>query len=154
MATSVSSLTVQLFESRGYLVDKCEHYNSHSRKTHDLFGFGDHVAIKTNSAILIIQTTTTTNAHARKKKIEGIPAAKVWAGPAGVVYVCTWRDLKFSYETTAGKIQYSRMMLPRVERYLAPGWEIEPGWQKYWLSRVLPSLSRAKSEPVFESESE
>jgi hypothetical protein len=59
-------------EDCGYKVDKCEYWNAFSRKTHDLFGILDLVAIA-DGITLGVQTTSMGNVAARRKKMRESP---------------------------------------------------------------------------------
>lgn len=92
---------------RGYEVAIVEHYHHYSRKTVDLFGFADILAVK-DGKTLAVQTTTTGNLPARLKKMEEntvLPVCKCagwkieahgWAlrGPAGKRKVWTLKRVE------------------------------------------------------------
>ena len=63
MARSLENL-----RQRGYEVAIVEHYNHHSKKTYDLFGWADILGVK-NGVTIGVQTTTTDNMAARVKKM-------------------------------------------------------------------------------------
>ena len=64
-----SQRTIKHLREQGYLVATVEHYNSFTRRKHDLFGCIDLLAIG-NGETLAIQVTSRSNMSARIKKIE------------------------------------------------------------------------------------
>lgn len=72
-------------------VARTEHWNSFARVRQDLFGFADLVVIRPGiSGLLAVQTTSTSNMSARKKKIMDIPAAKAWLEAGNQIVVEGW----------------------------------------------------------------
>jgi len=69
---SPTQLSLRWLRERGYTAAVVEHYSSFDRKRHDLFGFGDILALKRDE-VLIVQTTTAHNVNARIKKIADSP---------------------------------------------------------------------------------
>jgi hypothetical protein len=72
VATSPTQRSIALLKERGYLTAIVEKYNPHVGPfgiTQDLFGFGDILALKKGD-ILLVQTTSGSNASKRVKKIE------------------------------------------------------------------------------------
>lgn len=66
-------LTREHLEKRGYIVDKSESYNFHSKRKKDLFKFIDYVAIHPiKRELLAIQTTSKANISTRIKKAENL----------------------------------------------------------------------------------
>ena len=66
---SLTLRTIKHLREQGYLVATVEHYNSFTRRKHDLFGCIDLLAIG-NGETLAIQVTSRSNMSARIKKIE------------------------------------------------------------------------------------
>lgn len=66
---SLTLRTTKHLREQGYLVATVEHYNSFTRRKHDLFGCIDLLAIG-NGETLAIQVTSRSNMSARIKKIE------------------------------------------------------------------------------------
>lgn len=66
---SLTLRTTKHLKEQGYLVATVEHYNSFTRRKHDLFGCIDLLAIG-NGETLAIQVTSRSNMSARIKKIE------------------------------------------------------------------------------------
>lgn len=64
-----SQRTTKHLREQGYLVATVEHYNSFTRRKHDLFGCIDLLAVG-NGETLAIQVTSRSNMSARIKKIE------------------------------------------------------------------------------------
>jgi len=64
-----SQRTTKHLREQGYLVATVEHYNSFTRRKHDLFGCIDLLAIG-NGETLAIQVTSRSNMSARIKKIQ------------------------------------------------------------------------------------
>ena len=68
-----SQRTTKHLREQGYLVATVEHYNSFTRRKHDLFGCIDLLAIG-NGETLAIQVTSRSNMSARIKKIQDAEA--------------------------------------------------------------------------------
>jgi len=66
---TLSQRTTKHLREQGYLVATVEHYNSFTRRKHDLFGCIDLLAIG-NGETLAIQVTSRSNMSARIKKIQ------------------------------------------------------------------------------------
>jgi hypothetical protein len=66
---SLTLRTTKHLREQGYLVATVEHYNSFTRRKHDLFGCIDLLAIG-NGETLAIQVTSRSNMSARIKKIQ------------------------------------------------------------------------------------
>lgn len=67
-----------LMEERGYLVAIVEHWNSFTRRRHDLFGAFDLLGVG-EEGTLAVQTTSASNVSARVRKIsdmESVAAAR------------------------------------------------------------------------------
>ena len=70
---SLTLRTTKHLREQGYLVATVEHYNSFTRRKHDLFGCIDLLAIG-NGETLAIQVTSRSNMSARIKKIQDAEA--------------------------------------------------------------------------------
>ena len=70
---SLTLRTTKHLREHGYLVATVEHYNSFTRRKHDLFGCIDLLAIG-NGETLAIQVTSRSNMSARIKKIQDAEA--------------------------------------------------------------------------------
>lgn len=79
MASKPTQRTLKNLRDRGYLVDIGESYNAFSRKTKDLFGFIDVIALHPQeTGVLGVQTTTGANLSARIKKAENLKSGAYW----------------------------------------------------------------------------
>lgn len=91
---SPTARTLAWFRKRGYECGVTEHWVKHPgmrmgvRK--DLFGFIDVVAIG-DSGTIGVQATSRDNIASRVRKIEGIPAAKLWLSAGNRIVVIGWR---------------------------------------------------------------
>lgn len=65
-------------QSRGYVYEKTEHWNSFARKRKDLLGVFDAIGLKPGRPILGVQTTARSCISARKKKILASDLARLW----------------------------------------------------------------------------
>lgn len=84
-------LTRKHLEDRGYVVDKAESYNAHTKRKKDLFKFIDFVAIHPIKGELIaIQTTSKSNLSARIKKAENLKAYWHWLASGNDVVFHGW----------------------------------------------------------------
>lgn len=64
---SLSVLSKEYLEKKGYTVEKVEHYNTFSHRRIDLLGVGDLLALN-GKEILLVQVTSRANLSARQKK--------------------------------------------------------------------------------------
>lgn len=69
MPTSLTARSKWAMEGDGYLVAIVEHYNSFTKRKHDLFGCIDLLAIGAGETIAV-QTTSKSNMAARRHKIQ------------------------------------------------------------------------------------
>jgi hypothetical protein len=69
MATSLTARSKWALEGDGYIVAIVEHYNSFTKRKHDLFGCIDILAIGAGDTIAV-QTTSKSNMAARRHKIQ------------------------------------------------------------------------------------
>lgn len=92
MAATPTSRSMEHLRKLGYAVDKVERRNPVTRKTNDLFGFIDLLALETSGEIypslLAIQATTTSNLSARIKKSLENPLLKSWLSVQGAEFEC------------------------------------------------------------------
>ena len=85
--------SLAMLRADGWTAEVVEHYNSFTRRRHDLFNIADIVALR-GPDVLLVQTTSGSNVDARIKKIadaEHIGAVRA-AGIA--VHVHGWRKVK------------------------------------------------------------
>ena len=95
MGTSPTARTLQRLKKDGVLAGVVERYNQYSRKTNDLFGFIDIVALDGNT-VIGLQVTSGSNVSARVHKIkeECAQNAKDWLKCGAKIEVWGWRKLK------------------------------------------------------------
>ena len=76
--TSPTARTLKWLRDQGYDADKVEQpWNPHSKVTRDLYGFGDVLAFR-DSAVVIVQVTSTDNLASRHEKVAASPIARRW----------------------------------------------------------------------------
>ena len=92
----------------GYKVAIVEHFNQFARIRQDLFGFADLLAFRPGVPCMLVQTTTASNAAARRKKILANGTAKLWA-------LCGYEVVLHSWGLRG----------PRGQRKT---WTVEPEW--------------------------
>ena len=78
----------------GYIAEVVERWNHHTQRRHDLFGFGDILAVKPGCTVLV-QVTSGSNSAARVSKIvnECHREAKAWLSAGNEIEVHGWRAL-------------------------------------------------------------
>lgn len=84
----------QLLSAAGWTVATVEWFNVHTRRRHDLFGFGDLLAMKPGTAPCIIQVTSGSNVSSRLAKIAGLPEAGIALASGFTIEIHGWRKLK------------------------------------------------------------
>ncbi len=83
--------TLKRLKEEGYTPAIVEKYNYFSRTRQDLYNFADIVAIHPEKlGVLAIQTTSGSNASARRKKILDNPIVKIWLLGGNKVEVWSW----------------------------------------------------------------
>jgi len=92
VSLSPTQLSLRDLRAAGYTVAIVEHWNAFSRKRYDLFGFADLFAVRP-SEVLLVQTTSSSNASARVKKIMTEPNAVACAAAGIRVHVHGWRKV-------------------------------------------------------------
>lgn len=85
-----TNLSIALLESRGWIACVVERRIARCLSK-DAFGFGDILAAKTGSAIVLVQTTSAGNVGARIMKIKLEPLAKKWIRAGGAIVVHGWK---------------------------------------------------------------
>jgi hypothetical protein len=75
--SSPTQRSLQRLRKDGWLVAIVEHWNAFTKRRNDLFGFGDLLAVRKDTVILV-QTTSDANVSHRVAKIKEIPAARYW----------------------------------------------------------------------------
>ena len=88
---SPTQRSLKKLRADGWFVAIVEKWNSFTHIRQDLWGFGDLLAIRGDTA-LIVQTTSGANVAARLEKIKAIPAAEAWLqSPTRRIVVHGWR---------------------------------------------------------------
>lgn len=82
--------SLAMLRADGYFVAVVEKWNPHVKIRQDLFGFGDLLAFK-GDTILLVQTTSGSNVSARIQKILENPVAAAWLTPNRRIHVHGWR---------------------------------------------------------------
>ena len=98
-STSPTARTLNYLRGQGITCDKAEAFNAYSRKTTDLFGFIDVVALDPQRGQIVgIQVTSGSNVQSRVKKIleedDIREYAAQWVRCGGRVEVWGWRKVK------------------------------------------------------------
>jgi hypothetical protein len=93
--SSPTSRSLNLLRERGFIVDVVERFIPGVMQRRDLFGFGDLLAIGPRESdgsrqVLIVQTTSSSNAAARVKKIEASEHIAVVREAGVAVHVHGW----------------------------------------------------------------
>ena len=98
----------------GYVCEVVERWNSHTKQRKDVFGFGDLLAVKPGT-ILLVQVTSGSNTAARVTKIvsECGEAATAWLAAGGLIEVHGWRELA-AYRKDGQRKKHGRWE-PRLE---------------------------------------
>ena len=87
--TSPTQLSRKRLKETGWTSEITEHWNSFAKIRQDLFGFGDILAMRPPTA-LIIQTTTQSHVAERRAKIQKIPEALMALACGILVEVWGW----------------------------------------------------------------
>lgn len=88
--SSPTQRSLQRLRKAGWLVAIVEHWNAFTKRRNDLFGFGDLLAVRKDTVILV-QTTSDANVAHRVAKIREIPAARYWLeSPTRRIVVHGW----------------------------------------------------------------
>jgi len=86
---SPTQRSLKLLRDSGYMAAVVEKWNPHAKLRQDLFGFIDILGFK-GDIVLAVQTTTKSNLPARVRKIEQLPAARMWLAPHRTIAVHGW----------------------------------------------------------------
>ena len=91
---SPTQRSLRYLRDLGYTCEVVEHFNSHTKRRKDLFGFGDILAVGNNTTILV-QTTTGANMAERERKIitECATTARAWLRAGNEIELHGWRGL-------------------------------------------------------------
>ena len=91
---SPTSRTTKLLRSEGYLCEICEHYNSFSRRRHDLLGLFDVIALKDDKLIGIQITSESNNSARYRKMTDESSHLKAWLRTNNEAWIVTWKKVK------------------------------------------------------------
>jgi len=82
--------TIKLVRDAGFFIGRVEHYDSFSRKRHDLFGIIDYVAMGQGS-IIGVQSTSYSGKSAHKAAIEDSKTVRMWLKCGGKFLFVAWK---------------------------------------------------------------
>lgn len=82
--------TIKLIRDAGFFIGRVEHYDSFSRKRHDLFGIIDYVAMGQGS-IIGVQSTSYSGKSAHKAAIEDSRTVRMWLKCGGKFLFVAWK---------------------------------------------------------------
>jgi hypothetical protein len=93
--TSTTQRSLARLRKDGWTCAIVEHWNSHTRTRHDLYGFADILAVNAiaNAPFVLVQTTSGANVAARIAKITNEPRAREWLLCGGKIIVHGWRKV-------------------------------------------------------------
>ncbi len=97
MSTSPTQLSLRALRADGFTAEVVERWNPHTRTRHDLFGFGDIIAIRAGE-VLLVQTTSDAHVAERVRKIADAPTVAAVRDAGIGIHVHGWRK-------TAGRWQ-------------------------------------------------
>jgi len=96
---SVTPRTLKWLRDLGYVVDVAESYNAYTKRSKDLYGFIDVMAVHPDKQeTLAVQVTTGSNLSARIKKAEALDGYWAWLAAGNAVEFHGWRKLKGRWE--------------------------------------------------------
>lgn len=85
-------------------LEKAEYWNCFANVRHDLFNFVDILALevsvknkKISGKFIGVQSTGDAGHSAHKKKIYGIPAARIWTAIGGEIWLVSWKKVGKDY---------------------------------------------------------
>lgn len=70
--TTLKRRSMDLLEDEGMLVANVEHFNAFSKRSHDLFGIFDLLAVAPG-VVMFVQVTSKSNASAHRRKMTDAP---------------------------------------------------------------------------------
>ena len=85
--------SLKMLRDHDWYAEVVEHFNSFTKRRHDLFGFADIIALKKDYRPLLVQVTSGSNVSARLKKIEESELIEL-VRFSFVVQVHGWRKIK------------------------------------------------------------
>jgi len=84
-------MTIKRLEDEGYKADDVEQYNGHSKRSKDLFGIFDIVAVHTKKkGTLYVQITSKANISSRQKKILGSSVTETILKAGNEIHLYGW----------------------------------------------------------------
>lgn len=97
MTATPTQLSVRYLREHGQdwpLVEVVEHYDHFQRRSHDLFGMFDILAIDIDGGVLAVQTTSYSNVPARVRKIADHPNLSACRKAGWTLHVHGWKKVK------------------------------------------------------------
>ena len=85
-----TSRSLKWLRENGWDACVVEKFNIYAKVRQDAFGYGDILACHPLRGIALVQTTSTGNMSARRKKIAGIPQSARWMKCGGMVIIHGW----------------------------------------------------------------
>lgn len=89
-----NALTRRWMKGNGWDFDGAEKFNKYGMFARDLFNFIDFVALSSKDGIIGVQSTSSANHSARKKKILASHRAINWIKAGGLIVVLSWRKVE------------------------------------------------------------
>jgi len=102
--------TLEYLREEGYVVGMVERYNQFDKQRHDLFGFIDMIAIKSNK-IVGVQSCGGSGYAEHDRKILDNEVAPQWLESGGDILLIAWRKLK---KKRGGK---AMVWAPKIKEY-------------------------------------
>lgn len=103
--------SVKALEADGWTVGTVEQRIPHTFITRDFFGFADLIAVSPSRGIMAVQVTggtSTSNFHARVRKIKAEPRHAIWLASGGRIQVHSWEKVKGSKERTLRVLEITK----------------------------------------------
>lgn len=88
---SLNLKTKALLEANGYSCYTVEHFGRHTKRTHDLLGCMDMVALRKGET-LGVQITSHSNHASRRTKIYGLKSALEWVQAGNRLVILSWGE--------------------------------------------------------------
>lgn len=89
-----NALTRRWMKRNGWDFDGAEKFSKYGMFARDLFNFIDFVALSSKDGIIGVQSTSSANHSARKKKILASHRAINWLKAGGLIVVISWRKVE------------------------------------------------------------
>lgn len=90
MKTSPTQRSLKLLRAHGWTVAIVERWNAYAKIRQDLFGFADLIAFNIGAPVTLVQTTSASNAAARRAKILENVNAQKWLRCGGNIVLHKW----------------------------------------------------------------